>query len=165
MGARLDFTNRRLAGDELVADIRVRHSALKAVAVPPSRAASMIDEYPVLAVAAAFAAGETIMAGLGELRVKECDRLQAMLTGLAACGVMASCEGDTLRVRGAGRPAEGGGLVRSHGDHRIAMAFLVMGLAARSPVAVDEPAMIATSFPGFAALMRSIGAAIEEGPR
>src|SRR3546814_6673054 len=120
----------------------------------------MIDEYPILAVAAGFAEGRTVMHGLAELRVKESDRLAAILAGLKACGVEARDEGDTLIVEGKGTAPRGGGDVAAHHDHRIAMSFLVLGLAAQEPVAVDSAAMIATSFPGFVGLMRSLGARI-----
>ncbi len=160
MGADLEMLDRRLAGGEPVADIRARHSALRGVTVPAERAPRMIDEYPILSVAAAFAEGETVMEGLAELRVKESDRLGAAAAGLAACGADAAIEGDSLRVRGRGRPT-GGAAITTHGDHRIAMSFLVLGLAGAQPVTVDEPDMIATSFPGFTALMQSLGAAIE----
>jgi 3-phosphoshikimate 1-carboxyvinyltransferase len=159
MGADLELVDRRHAGGEPVADIRVRHSALRGVTVPAERAPRMIDEYPILAIAAAFAEGETVMHGLAELRVKESDRLGATATGLAACGVEAAADGDSLRVRGQRRPA-GGAAIRTHGDHRIAMSFLTLGLAAAAPVSVDEPGMIATSFPGFTELMQSLGASI-----
>jgi 3-phosphoshikimate 1-carboxyvinyltransferase len=129
--------------------------------VPSRRAPSMIDEYPILGVAAAFASGHTVMHGLAELRVKESDRLGAIVAGLRACDVEAREEGDCLIVRGDGGPPRGGADVLAHHDHRIAMSFLVMGLAARQPVSVDSADMIATSFPGFVALMQSIGARIE----
>jgi 3-phosphoshikimate 1-carboxyvinyltransferase len=158
MGADLRIENRRIVGGEAVADVTARTSALKGVTVPAGRAPSMIDEYPILAVAAAFAAGETAMHGLEELRVKESDRLAAILAGLTACGVAARTEGDTLIVTG-GMPA-GGGSVATHGDHRIAMSFLVLGLAAQAAVSVDRPDMIATSFPGFEPLMQGLGARI-----
>ena len=120
----------------------------------------MIDEYPILAVAAAFAEGTSVMHGLAELRVKESDRLAAIIAGLRACGVSARDEGDTLIVEGAGGPARGGASVAAYHDHRIAMSFLVLGLASDQPVEVDSAAMIATSFPDFTLLMRSIGARI-----
>jgi 3-phosphoshikimate 1-carboxyvinyltransferase len=160
MGAKLKFENRRNVGGEEVADVTAEYSELRGVEVPGVRAPSMIDEYPVLAIAAAFADGRTVMNGLAELRVKESDRLAAILAGLRACGVDAHDEGDTLIVTGNGAPPRGGGSVTTHGDHRIAMSFLVMGLAAEQPVTVDEPDMIGTSFPGFADLMRSVGARI-----
>jgi 3-phosphoshikimate 1-carboxyvinyltransferase len=160
MGADLRITNRRSVGGEEAADIVVRSSALRGVEVPAARAPSMIDEYPILAVAAAFATGETVMHGVGELRVKESDRLQAILDGLHACGVEASTAGDTLTVKGLGAPPQGGGSIATHGDHRIAMSFLILGLGAAGAVTVDEAEMIGTSFPGFAGLMASLGAAI-----
>ena len=158
MGAALNVANRRLVGGEEVADVTARHSPLRAVDVPADRVPSMIDEYPVLAVAAACATGRTVMHGLAELRVKESDRLAATVAGLGRCGVHAEVAGDTLIVEGGEVP--GGATVASDGDHRIAMSFLVLGLAARAPVTVDRPEMIATSFPGFAELMASLGAAI-----
>ncbi|MGI6856314.1 3-phosphoshikimate 1-carboxyvinyltransferase [Mesorhizobium sp. 1B3] len=162
MGASIELMNQRSAGGEDVADLRVRSSDLKGVNVPPERAPSMIDEYPVLAVAAAFAEGETIMEGLEELRVKESDRLAAVAAGLKANGVDCAEGEASLAVRG--RPSGkmlGGGTVETHLDHRIAMAFLVLGLATERPVTVDDQAMIATSFPEFMGLMRDLGAEIE----
>ncbi|MCB1479073.1 MAG: 3-phosphoshikimate 1-carboxyvinyltransferase [Rhodobiaceae bacterium] len=161
MGANVTRDNSRVLGGEPVCDLIVKASALKGVEVPPERAPSMIDEYPVLAVAASFAEGDTIMRGLSELRVKESDRLAAVAAGLAANGVRHTIEGDDLIVHGAGEVA-GGGTVETHLDHRIAMAFLVMGLAAQEPVTVDDGTMIATSFPAFAGLMTGVGARIEE---
>ena len=161
MGADVSFANERSEGGEPVADISVRHARLKGVRVPPERAPSMIDEYPVLACLAACAAGETRMEGLAELRVKETDRLAATAAGLVANGVAAKADGDTLIVEG-GRSVPGGGRVATHLDHRIAMAFLTLGLAADRPVAVDDTGMIATSFPGFRALMEGLGAAFAE---
>lgn len=158
MGADIDFANRRSVGGEDIADVTARHSPLRAVEVPAERVPSMIDEYPILAMAAAGATGRTIMHGLGALRVKESDRLAAILQGLTRCGVRAEVTGDSLIVEGG--EIAGGATVRSRGDHRIAMSFLVLGLAARAPVAVDAPEMIATSFPGFAELMASLGADI-----
>jgi 3-phosphoshikimate 1-carboxyvinyltransferase len=160
MGAELRTENRRTAGFEPVADLTARFSRLQGVEVPASRVPSMIDEYPVLAVAAACASGRSVMHGLSELRVKESDRLGAIVAGLRACGVEAWQEGDTLVVEGCGGDPPGGGDVRAHDDHRIAMSFLVLGLAARRSVAVDSAEMISTSFPGFLELMRSIGAQI-----
>ena len=157
MGARIEMLDRRAEGGEEVADLRVRASSLTAVDVPAGRAPSMIDEYPILAVAAAFAEGETRMRGLTELRVKESDRLAAVAAGLAAAGVDYAIEGDDLIVRGRGE-VRGGGGVSTHLDHRIAMSFLVMGLASQAPMAIDDCRMIATSFPSFRPLMESLGA-------
>jgi 3-phosphoshikimate 1-carboxyvinyltransferase len=156
MGATIEELDRRLEGGEDVADLRVRTSSLKGVEVPPERAPFMIDEYLVLGVAAAFAEGVTRMRGLKELRVKESDRLAATADMLRVNGVAVEIEGDDLIVHGKGR-ALGGGLVKTHMDHRIAMSALVMGLAAEKPVHVDDTAFIATSFPGFVEMMRRIG--------
>jgi 3-phosphoshikimate 1-carboxyvinyltransferase len=157
MGADITVLGEREEGGETVADLRVRHSALKGVSVPAHRAPAMIDEYPALAVAAAFASGETRMNGLHELRVKESDRLAAVADGLAANGVEHAVEGDDLIVRGGEGRVPGGGTVATHMDHRIAMSFLVMGLASGRPVAVDDTAFIATSFPDFIPMMRRLG--------
>lgn len=157
MGADITELDRRTEGGETVADLRVRHSSLKGVSVPPERAPSMIDEYPVLAIAAAYASGTTRMNGLHELRVKESDRLAAVAAGLAVNGVSHVIEGDDLIVEG-GPGVAGGGLVATHMDHRIAMAFLVMGLATDKPVTVDDTSFIATSFPVFIPMMRGLGA-------
>jgi len=146
-------------GGEEVADLRVTTSKLKGVDVPATRAPSMIDEYPILAVAASFAEGVTRMHGLQELRVKESDRLEATAAMLRANGVTVEIEGDDLIVHGKANVA-GGGDVATHMDHRIAMAFLVMGLASAKPVAVDDASFVATSFPGFAELMGKLGADI-----
>lgn len=161
MGGDVTFLNAREEGGEPVADIRARFSKLSGVSVPAARAPSMIDEYPMLAVVAAFAHGATRMDGLAELKVKESDRLAATAAGLAANGVRAEVEGDTLIVHGRGGVA-GGGLVATHLDHRMAMSFLVMGLASERPVTVDDTAMIATSFPEFRPLMERIGARFGE---
>jgi 3-phosphoshikimate 1-carboxyvinyltransferase len=163
MGAKIEFASPRETGGETVADLVVRASRLRGVEVPAARAPSMIDEYPVLAVAAAFAGGRTVMRGLSELRVKESDRLAAIAEGLAACGVGVAVEGDTLTVEGIGGKPRGGAKIAARLDHRIAMAFLVLGLAAERPVAIDDGETIATSFPGFAALMNGLGAGIVEG--
>jgi 3-phosphoshikimate 1-carboxyvinyltransferase len=161
MGASIEIRDARETGGDSVGDLFVRHSALRGVDVPPERAPSMIDEYPVLAVAAAFAEGTTRMRGLDELRVKESDRLAAVAAGLAANGVRFEETPDGLAVEGAGAEGvAGGGMVSTEMDHRIAMSFLVMGLAARAPVTVDDGAMIQTSFPNFEALMRGLGADI-----
>ncbi len=157
MGGDVAFLNEREEGGEPIADIRVRASKLNGIRVPAERAPSMIDEYPILAVVAAFAHGRTQMDGLAELKVKESDRLAATAAGLAANGVQAAVDGDTLMVEGTGR-VRGGGTVATHLDHRIAMAFLTMGLASQEPVAVDDSTMIATSFPEFGGLMESLGA-------
>ncbi len=162
MGADLELANRRDQGGEPVADIRVRHSPLKGVRVPPERAPSMIDEYPMLAALAAYAKGETRMEGLAELKVKESDRLAATAAGLHANGVAAHVDGDTLTVKGSGA-ATGGGTVATHLDHRIAMAFLTLGLGSSKPVSVDDTTMIQTSFPEFLGLMRGLGATFENG--
>ncbi len=157
MGADIEALELRSDGGEEMADLRVQASALRGVEVPAARAPSMIDEYPLLAVAASFAQGTTVMRGLKELRVKESDRLSAVADGLKANGVEVEIEGDDLIVHGKGLLA-GGGTVATHMDHRIAMAFLVMGLASEKPVQVDDAAIIATSFPGFSSLMRGLGA-------
>jgi len=156
MGADLAYANLRDAGGEPVGDVTARFSSLRGVDVPPERAPSMIDEYPILAVAAAFAEGPTRMRGIGEMRVKESDRIALMAVGLAACGVGVEEEPEGMIVTGAGQVA-GGARVATHGDHRIAMSHLVMGLASQDAVSVDEPGMIATSFPGFVDLMRGLG--------
>ncbi len=159
MGANIEIVDRRDQGGEPAGDLRVQTSALKGVRVPPERAPSMIDEYPILACLAAFAEGETAMEGLAELKVKESDRLAATEAGLIACGISASVEGDTLFVEGKGE-VEGGAQVAAAMDHRIAMAFLTLGLGARSPVSIDDASMIATSFPNFQELMTRLGANI-----
>jgi len=163
MGADLTIANQRQSGGERVGDVIARSSRLKGVTVPKARAPSMIDEYPVLAVAASFAEGTTRMEGLEELRVKESDRLAAVAAGLAANGVDCETGPDWLKVEGGN--VAGGGLVKTHLDHRIAMAFLVMGLGAQAPVTVDDGTMIATSFPTFSALMGGLGARIETPAR
>lgn len=158
MGANIEILNARYEGGEDVADLHVKSSLLKGVDVPAPRAPSMIDEYPILAVAAAFAKGETRMRGLHELRVKESDRLQAVADGLAEAGVHYVIDGDDLIVTGSNGDVRGGGTVATHLDHRIAMSFLVMGLATDKPMTVDDERMIATSFPTFTTLMRELGA-------
>jgi 3-phosphoshikimate 1-carboxyvinyltransferase len=157
MGARIDTLDVRGDAGEAMADFRVRASGLHGVDVPAARAPSMIDEYPILAIAAAFAHGTTIMRGLKELRVKESDRLAAVAEGLRINGVAVEIDGDDLIVHGTGTVA-GGGLVATHMDHRIAMSFLVMGLAAAKPVGIDDGSFIATSFPGFVPMLRGLGA-------
>ncbi|MDP1911922.1 3-phosphoshikimate 1-carboxyvinyltransferase [Brevundimonas sp.] len=163
MGADLTVSNRRMAGGEEIGDVSARHSKLKGVIVPPDRAASMIDEYPVLAATAAFADGATVMRGIGEMRVKESDRIALMAMGLTSCGVRVEEEPTGFTVFGGS--VRGGAAVPTHGDHRIAMSHLVLGLAAVEAVTVDEPGMIATSFPGFVELMRGLGAEIAWGER
>jgi 3-phosphoshikimate 1-carboxyvinyltransferase len=161
MGAEMAFDGEREEGGERIADVTVRGGPLKGVTVPAERAPSMIDEYPILAVAAAVAAGETRMEGLAELRVKESDRLAGLARGLAACGVACEEGPDWLVVRGSGDSVPGGATIATALDHRIAMAFLVLGLVAREPVTVDDAGPIATSFPGFSELMRGLGADID----
>ena len=157
MGANIETLDARDDGGEEVADLRVTASSLRGVDVPAERAPSMIDEYLILAVAAAFAEGVTRMRGLKELRVKESDRLAATADMLRVNGVTVEIEGDDLIVQGMGRAA-GGGEVKTHMDHRIAMSALVMGLASKNPVRIDDSAFIATSFPDFVGLMRGLGA-------
>jgi 3-phosphoshikimate 1-carboxyvinyltransferase len=165
MGASIALQNQREEGGEPVADLHVTSSLLKGVTVPPDRAPSMIDEYPVLAMAAACALGTTRMRGLGELRVKESDRLTLVAEGLKACGVNVRVEKDDLIVEGQGGGVKGGATIPTHLDHRIAMSFLILGLVADEPIRIDDGRMIATSFPGFVDLMTGLGAPIakEEG--
>ncbi|MBI1383365.1 MAG: 3-phosphoshikimate 1-carboxyvinyltransferase [Rhizobiales bacterium] len=166
MGADVELANPRMEGGEQVADIVARSGPLKGVTVPAERAPSMIDEYPMLACVAAAADGVTRMDGLAELRVKESDRLAATAEGLRRQGVGVAIEGDCLIVEGRGhKGVAGGGLVETEMDHRIAMAFLTLGLASDAPVRVDDVSMIATSFPQFFSLMGSLGATfVEDGP-
>jgi 3-phosphoshikimate 1-carboxyvinyltransferase len=164
MGADLVFEGEHEASGEPVADIRVRSSNLHGITVPAGRAPSMIDEYPCLAVLAAFARGETRMEGLGELRVKESDRLASVADGLTACGVEARIDGDALVVMGTGK-VPGGATVATNMDHRIAMAFLTLGIGAEQPVTVDDARMIATSVPDFPDLMAKLGADLRPGHR
>jgi 3-phosphoshikimate 1-carboxyvinyltransferase len=158
MGASIERLDQRNEGGEDVADLRIRAGSLRGVEVPASRAPAMIDEYPVLAVAAAFAQGTTVMRGLKELRVKESDRLAATAALLRVNEVEVEIEGDDLIVHGKGRAAGGGGVVTTHMDHRIAMSAIVLGLASERPVQIDDGTFIATSFPGFVELMRGLGA-------
>jgi 3-phosphoshikimate 1-carboxyvinyltransferase len=162
MGADIVYLDERVEGGEPVADLRVRASELRGADIPPERAPTMIDEYPILAVAASCARGRTVMRGLAELRVKESDRLTGTAAGLAACGVRVSVEGDDLIVDGAGNLPAGDATIETKLDHRIAMAFLVLGLAANQPVRIDDARPIATSFPGFVPLMNSLGAGLPE---
>ena len=163
MGADLVFSDDREFGGEPVADVTARSSMLTGIEVPAARAPAMIDEYPVLAVAAACARGTTVLSGLAELRVKESDRLAAIAEGLRLCGVEVEAGDDHLVIEGCGGPPPGlddSDAVSTHLDHRIAMSFLVLGTAARKPVRVDDGVMIETSFPGFAAFMNRLGAEI-----
>lgn len=157
MGGSIEIKNLRMSGGEEIADLRVQHSELRGVVVPPERAPSMIDEYPVLAIAAAFARGRTEMRGVGEMRVKESDRLAAVARGLEANGVVCS-EGEDYLIVDGRRQVPGGGAVETHLDHRIAMSFLVLGMAAEEPVIVDDSNMIATSFPSFVDDFTRLGA-------
>ncbi|MDX1484825.1 MAG: 3-phosphoshikimate 1-carboxyvinyltransferase [Alphaproteobacteria bacterium] len=165
MGADITFDDERTDAGEPVADLKVRASRLHGVEVPAARAPSMIDEYPILAVAAAFAEGTTVMRGLSELRVKESDRIAAITGGLAAIGARFEEGDDTLAVHGTGRPPPGNASVATHFDHRISMSFLVSGIATEGPVTVDDGRAIATSFPGFVELMNGLGARITGADR
>jgi 3-phosphoshikimate 1-carboxyvinyltransferase len=160
MGAEIELSNERIQSGEIIADIRVRHSALRPCEVRAAQIPAMIDEVPALAIACAFADGESLIEGLAELRAKESDRLGAIVAGLTACGVATLADGDSLRIFGRGK-VRGGASVVTRGDHRIAMAFLTLGLAADRPDEVDDAGMIATSFPGFTEMLRSLGANIE----
>lgn len=160
MGADIQISNMRTQAGEQVGDIRVRGGLLKGITVPPARAISMIDEYPVLFVAAAFAHGTTTMRGLKELRVKESDRIAVMAEGLKACGVSLEELEDGLIVHGRAIPPKGGAVVATELDHRIAMSFLVLGMASEEPVTVDDGSVMETSFPGFTNLMNTLGAKI-----
>jgi len=157
MGASIETLSVKSDGGEDTADLRVRASALRGVEVPPERAPAMIDEYPILAVAAAFAEGTTTMRGLKELRIKESDRLTATANMLRVNGVEVEISGDDMIVQGKGR-ASGGGVVATHMDHRLAMSALVFGLATDKSVTADDTSFIATSFPTFAPMMRGLGA-------
>ncbi len=163
MGAGIAIENERDAGGEPVADLIVQAGQLMGIDVPASMAPNMIDEYPILAIAAACAKGTTRMCGLGELRVKESDRLSLMAAGLAQCGVKAESQGDDLIVHGTGEPPAGGATVATAMDHRIAMSFLVLGMRAENPVSIDDGSFIATSFPAFAEMMNGLGAGIVYG--
>ncbi|MDX5357645.1 MAG: 3-phosphoshikimate 1-carboxyvinyltransferase [Rhodobacterales bacterium] len=167
MGADIAFENPREEGGEPVADLRVRFTGdLKGIETPPDRAASMIDEFPILSVVAACASGTTTMRGVKELRVKESDRIDAMARGLEACGVRIEEDQDTLIVHGMGQGnVPGGATCATHLDHRIAMSFLVLGLASKQPVSVDDGSPIATSFPVFEPLMKRLGASVEHSNR
>lgn len=160
MGGDIQVSCERIQSGEIVADVQVRYSSLRPCQVKAEQIPSMIDEIPLLAVACAFADGESVIEGLGELRVKESDRLGAIVAGLTACGVTTVADGDSLRIFGRGR-VRGGATVTTQGDHRVAMAFLTLGLASDQPIEVDEAQMIATSFPGFVQVMQSLGADIQ----
>jgi 3-phosphoshikimate 1-carboxyvinyltransferase len=163
MGADIAITDVHEEGGETLGTLHGRFSSLKGIEVPAERAPAMIDEYPILAVAAAFAEGRTVLRGLEELRVKESDRLAAIAAGLRVCGVAVEELEDGLIIEGCGAEGvQGGGIIATHMDHRIAMSFLVLGLGAQKPVTVDDGTMIATSFPGFVPLMKNLGAAIAE---
>ncbi len=160
MGADIRFENERLEGGEKTADLVIKSSSLKGIDVPADRVPSMIDEFPVLFVAASFANGTTRMTGLEELRVKESDRLGLMAEGLRACGVELEMGADSMIIHGTGEPPKGGAEIETALDHRIAMSFLVMGCASKEPVSVDDRTPILTSFPNFIDLMNGLGARI-----
>ena len=164
MGADITFENERIEGGEPVADLRVKYGPLKGIEVPPERAASMIDEYPILAVLAATAEGTTVMRGVKELRVKESDRIDAMARGLEANGVNIEEDEDTLIVHGMGK-IPGGAMCKTHLDHRIAMSFMCLGMAAEKPVGIDDAGAIETSFPDFLPLMERLGASFRKDNR
>jgi 3-phosphoshikimate 1-carboxyvinyltransferase len=167
MGANITFEAERDEGGEPVADLRVRFGGdLRGTETPAERAASMIDEFPILSVVAANATGRTVMHGVKELRVKESDRIEAMAVGLRACGVRVETSEDTMTVHGLGAGGvPGGASAATHLDHRIAMSFLVLGMAAQRPVGVDDASPIATSFPSFEGLMTGLGASLSHAPR
>jgi 3-phosphoshikimate 1-carboxyvinyltransferase len=160
MGAVLEIRDQRIEGGETIGDIIVSHTVLRPVDVPAARAPSMIDEYPILAVACAATPGVSRLRGLGELRVKESDRLAATAAMLAQAGVRVEIEGDDLIIHGVAAPP-GGGLVATHMDHRLAMSALVLGLVTEAPMRIDDAGFINTSFPGFVALMRGLGARMD----
>jgi 3-phosphoshikimate 1-carboxyvinyltransferase len=159
MGADITYENERQEGGEPTADLRVRHSALKGIDVPPERAASMIDEYPILSVVASFAEGTTTMTGVKELRVKESDRIDAMARGLNAAGVETDETEDSLTIHGRGADGViGGARAETHLDHRISMSFLCLGFASQKPMSIDDAGPVSTSFPNFMPLMKELGA-------
>ena len=164
MGAGIEIHNQRLVCGEPWADIRVCGSSLTGCRVAADRAAAMIDEYPILACVAACAEGESRFEGVGELRYKESDRFSGLIEGLQACGVDAVAEGDSILVEGSGDPPPGGGLIASRLDHRMAMAFLILGLVAHKPITIDDASPIGTSFPGFAKMINRLGGAISDAP-
>ena len=159
MGADLQIISRGAAGGEPIADITARTSALKGINVAADRAPSMIDEYPILAMAAACADGVTVMQGLGELRVKESNRFASIVEGLTKCGVKVEEKGNVMTIVGGGGRARWRDMpkIRTHGDHRIAMAFFVMGLTCPQPIMIDDMSMVATSYPGFTDDMALLG--------
>ena len=162
MGARITTGNERISGGEAIGDVTVEQSALHGITVPAARAPSMIDEYPILAMAAACAYGDTVFEGVGELRVKESDRLSALAAGLGTCGVAVEETRNSLTIHGTGTAPSGGGCVSTHMDHRIAMSFLVLGMMTAEPVTVDDGMPISTSFPGFVSIMNGAGACFED---
>ncbi|MCF8473244.1 MAG: 3-phosphoshikimate 1-carboxyvinyltransferase [Emcibacter sp.] len=159
MGADIEFINERLECGEMVADIRVKYSDLQGITIPMERAPSMIDEYPILCIAAAFAKGDTVMRGLEELRVKESDRISVMVAGLKASGILVVEHQDGMTVTGQ-TYISGGARIKTHLDHRIAMSFLTLGLATDKATEIDDGSVIETSFPGFQKLMNGLGAKI-----
>ena len=161
MGGNIKKSNHRTEGGETVADLRVKHSQLHGITVPPDRAASMIDEYPILSVAAANANGTTEMLGIAELRVKETDRIKAMADGLMRCGVKVEYDENSMRVKNS--TVNGGVTISAEHDHRIAMSFLTLGMNAKAPITVNGCATIETSFPGFASAMNQLGASLANG--
>jgi len=163
MGAKVTIANERISGGEATGDISVEEGSLSGVTVPADRAPSMIDEYPILAVAAACADGDTVFEGVGELRVKESDRLSTIADGLTTCGVDVEETEDSLTIHGRGQAPKGGGRVATHLDHRIAMSFLVLGMVTKAPITIDDGTPIATSFPSFVELMNGAGAQFSEG--
>ena len=166
MGADLTFENMREEGGEPVADLRAKYSPdMQGIEVPPERAASMIDEYPILSVVASFAQGVTRMQGVKELRVKESDRIEAMATGLRAAGVTVDEGPDWWHVHGQGGAVKGGALAATHLDHRIAMSFLILGMGATDGMSIDDGGPVATSFPIFEPLMTQLGASISRMPQ
>ncbi len=162
MGAKVMIRNERIMGGEIIGDVSVKQGSLRGITVPATLAPSMIDEYPILAMAAACASGDTVFDGVGELRVKESDRISALADGLGACGVVVDETHDSITIHGEGTAPDGGGFISTYMDHRIAMAFLVLGMVSRAPITVNDCAPISTSFPGFVSLMNSAGALFQE---
>jgi len=162
MGADITLENQREIAGETVADLRVKYSQLQGISVPADRAPSMIDEFPILSIAAACASGTTRFNEVDELRVKESNRFDAVVNGLAACGVDVSAQDDDIIINGTSTPPKGGATIAANLDHRIAMAFLVMGAVSENPVSIDDVRAVDTSFPGFAHLMNGLGLKISE---